>query len=133
LVSDSAGSKCCSLLPGSVLPGSDPLCAVTDHFSDVAGGPLADTDGDFVPDISDNCPLASNLDQKDTTGAPMGDACNCALPGVKFGPTGTACPVSAVPIPTFAVVLMAAALGLAGVASLRFRRRRRPSRQRPAA
>jgi hypothetical protein len=39
---------------------------------------LADTDGDGVPDDSDNCPTVANLDQTDTDDDGLGDACdNC--------------------------------------------------------
>ena len=35
-----------------------------------------DTDGDGVPDSTDNCPTVSNADQKDTDGDGVGDACD---------------------------------------------------------
>ena len=40
--------------------------------------PPVDSDGDGVPDDSDNCPTISNADQKDSDGDQIGDACdNC--------------------------------------------------------
>lgn len=47
------------------------------------GGDLsaADTDGDGVPDISDNCPLVSNADQADQDGDGVGDACDSDIDG----------------------------------------------------
>jgi hypothetical protein len=43
----------------------------------VTSGPL-DSDGDGVPDINDNCPLALNPTQVDSDGEGIGDACdNC--------------------------------------------------------
>lgn len=39
----------------------------------------SDTDGDAIPDYSDNCPLTSNPDQSDADSDGIGDACdNCA-------------------------------------------------------
>jgi hypothetical protein len=133
-------AHCCSLLVNQSTT-ANPLCGDTDHFSDVAAGVLTDTDGDLIPDISDNCPTVQNinqadsdgdgvgdacdnclavfnLDQKNTTGAPAGDACNCALPGVKFGPTGVACPAKPVPLPRSAVAICGIALLAFGVVAL---------------
>jgi hypothetical protein len=37
-----------------------------------------DSEGDSIPDLEDNCPLAQNLDQADADGDFVGDACdNC--------------------------------------------------------
>jgi len=42
------------------------------------GTPLADGDGDGVPDVSDNCPTVSNANQADADTDGVGDACdNC--------------------------------------------------------
>ena len=43
--------------------------------------PPADTDGDGVPDLQDNCPLVANPDQADADGDGTGDACECASAG----------------------------------------------------
>ncbi len=40
-----------------------------------------DTDGDGVPDASDNCTLAANLDQFDADGDGYGNACDGDLDG----------------------------------------------------
>jgi len=59
-------------------PGAANLpCATT--------GTELDTDGDGVPDATDNCPTVSNADQKDTNNDGLGDACTAApggAPGV---------------------------------------------------
>ncbi len=78
------GGKCCSAL--SLTPGQvygpideriDPLCATAQSGGTVSAGVLADTDGDFTPDIVDDCPTLSNL-QSDKDGDGIGDACdNC--------------------------------------------------------
>src|SRR5690348_16089662 len=45
---------------------------------------LADSDGDGVPDINDNCPHASNPEQRDHDGDGVGDICdNCPHIGNK--------------------------------------------------
>jgi hypothetical protein len=38
--------------------------------------PVPDTDGDGVPDATDNCPLVANSDQADNDGDGQGDACD---------------------------------------------------------
>jgi hypothetical protein len=38
--------------------------------------PPVDTDGDGVPDETDNCPTVSNPDQADSNGNGIGDACD---------------------------------------------------------
>jgi hypothetical protein len=39
-------------------------------------GPVVDTDGDGIPDATDNCPLVPNPDQRDSDGDGTGDACD---------------------------------------------------------
>ncbi len=41
---------------------------------------LTDSDGDQVPDASDNCPFTANVDQTDTDGDGVGDACDTVGP-----------------------------------------------------
>jgi hypothetical protein len=103
--------RCCAVLPGQT--GTDPVCGETDSLGDFAGGIWADSDGDFVPDIADNCRFVPNSSQKDTDHDGVGDACddcpyaydpaqggndggignacNCASSGVKLGPDGCPC------------------------------------------
>ena len=53
--------------------GNEPQC------NSGGGGPI-DTDGDTVPDASDNCPTVANTDQADGDGDLVGTACdNCTL------------------------------------------------------
>ncbi|MFN3199897.1 MAG: PKD domain-containing protein [Bradymonadia bacterium] len=52
--------------------------------SDVTDGTFAitcdsDADGDLVPDVEDNCPNDANLDQSDTDGDGLGDACDACI------------------------------------------------------
>jgi len=77
--------KCCTAL--SLIPGQmygpinetiDPICATAQLFGTIAAGVLADTDGDFTPDVVDDCPAVSDL-QSDKDGDGVGDTCdNCA-------------------------------------------------------
>ena len=52
--------------------------------------PVPDTDGDGVPDASDNCPLVANTSQLDSDGDGTGDACD---PTPFPPPTDTSAPV----------------------------------------
>jgi hypothetical protein len=57
-------------LSSQFLPGFAPVTATPES--------IADTDGDGIADIIDNCPLVPNPDQRDTDGNGVGDACNDA-------------------------------------------------------
>ena len=53
---------------------------------------VSDTDGDGIPDDSDNCPTVPNADQTDLNEDGFGDACvdpNAVGPGVDLGPGST--------------------------------------------
>jgi ribosomal protein L24E len=52
-----------------------PVISVAVRSSQTAN-PLADSDGDGVPNGSDNCPSLANADQKNTDGDGQGDACD---------------------------------------------------------
>jgi hypothetical protein len=53
--------------PGALNPGQSLAC-----------NQIVDTDGDGVPDASDNCPSVANAGQQDTDADGVGDACNDA-------------------------------------------------------
>jgi galactose oxidase-like protein/thrombospondin type 3 repeat protein len=65
----------------TIYAGADTSCFARGDLwtlADVTSEP--DTDGDGVPDGSDNCPSTSNPDQADTDGDGVGDACdNCRI------------------------------------------------------
>jgi hypothetical protein len=64
---------CCSEV--SFVSGPDPLCFKTLTLGTFAIGVLLDTDGDFIPDVDDNCPTVFNPDQADSNNNGIGDAC----------------------------------------------------------
>ena len=57
-------------------------CPAAPYFTDPLCGDAcepSDSDNDGIPDVSDNCPLSANPDQRDTDGDGVGDVCdNCA-------------------------------------------------------
>jgi hypothetical protein len=63
----------------AVQAGDDPKALYSNAFT-ILGSPVAappvDTDGDGVPDETDNCPTVSNPDQADSNGNGIGDACD---------------------------------------------------------
>jgi predicted outer membrane repeat protein len=72
------------------------------------GAPVADSDGDGIPDNVDNCPDVVNPTQADTNGNGVGDACEqYAMPGENENntPTGS---LSVAPSPDGAIYINAA-------------------------
>ena len=61
-----------------------PVGAFPSHIV-IAGPPVVDTDGDGIPDDSDNCPVAANAGQLDGDGDGVGNVCDSNL---NDGPTG---------------------------------------------
>lgn len=61
-------------LPGASAPA--PPAGSPPSEPPVEVKPPADTDGDGIPDSSDNCPTTANPDQADSDGDGIGDACD---------------------------------------------------------
>jgi hypothetical protein len=82
-VNISAGSHTLYFRPGSTLSSSERLSV--DYFElhgeDVAPPPPTDTDGDGVPDNSDNCPSAPNAEQADLDSDGIGNPCDADRDG----------------------------------------------------
>jgi hypothetical protein len=80
------GTSACGDTPGTFVPGPQPP---------VAPKPL-DTDGDGVPNSSDNCPNVPNANQRDNDGDGIGDACD-PTPNIVVttpAPTSTSTPTA---------------------------------------
>ncbi len=73
---DNAGTNC-ENITSSRDTDANIICGLTDEFSLFAVGPPTDGDGDFVPDLDDNCPLVINFFQENADGDAYGDACEC--------------------------------------------------------
>src|SRR5262249_39598751 len=78
-----------------------------------------DGDGDLIGDACDNCPGVPNQDQRDTDHDGIGDACD-STPGV-----GVVAPAAVPAVGSHGLWMLAALLGAAGAAMTRRRLRRR--------
>jgi hypothetical protein len=67
-------------LTGSDISGTDRLFADYTSFDTSEPPPPSDTDGDGVPDATDNCDAVPNTDQADADGDGQGDACDSTTP-----------------------------------------------------
>ena len=66
--------QCCAALAGGIV-GGNPMCGSTSVLGSFGAGALRDSDGDFVPDVGDNCRYVFNPSQTDSVGDGIGDAC----------------------------------------------------------
>jgi hypothetical protein len=66
----------------------NPYCVETDERSDIlmAGSGFVDTDGDFAPDLADNCSGLRNFNQLDSDQDGVGD--ECEVPAADAGAPG---------------------------------------------
>ena len=62
-------------------------CETVNGQSVAGGAPTSDSDNDYVPDNTDNCPNVSNNSQMDVDGDGLGDACDSDLDIDKDGVT----------------------------------------------
>jgi hypothetical protein len=74
-----AGSRTISVSAGGTGTGHNAVLDVA-SFPASDGGGTTDTDGDGVPDSSDNCPDVANANQADSDGDRIGDACDTSTP-----------------------------------------------------
>jgi hypothetical protein len=73
----SGGRECCRLLVHADGFGN-PYCGLSKDLGTFGFGALADSDGDGLYDVEDNCPAIANFIQGDEDGDLIGDACdNC--------------------------------------------------------
>ncbi|MFO0726849.1 MAG: alpha-amylase family glycosyl hydrolase [Myxococcota bacterium] len=70
------------ITPGNMMPERDGGIVITGDAGSTS--PIADADGDRVPDATDNCPGLPNADQVDSDGDGRGDACD-ACPTTRAG------------------------------------------------
>ncbi len=133
------GGFCCRSLTTDAISYPGYMCVSSDGFSSYAVGQAADSDNDFIPNISDNCPNVVNTFQQDSDGDLIGDACdNCPAvanqdqldsdhDGIGDACDPTPLPPVAAPVPAIGgngLWALAALLGTLGAGVTRRRRRR---------
>jgi MYXO-CTERM domain-containing protein len=71
-------TACATVTPGAVDSDGDSVPNATDNCPTVSNPAQTDTDGDAIGDACDNCPAMANLTQLDTDADGVGDVCdNC--------------------------------------------------------
>lgn len=65
-----------SVTTSSAATNSSDYTLAPGSFTVDVAAPVTDTDGDGVPDASDNCPAVANADQANADGDSLGDACD---------------------------------------------------------
>ena len=85
-------SYCCNVAWDSICVGHSQTYGVT---ACDCQSPPADSDGDGVPDTSDNCPDVYNLTQSDADQDGVGDACEASTGVCCLAHAGTGCQISA--------------------------------------
>jgi hypothetical protein len=127
---------CCKRLIPDFTSHPGWTCTQSDGFSSFALGEMLDRDGDFIPDVSDNCPTVSNFAQTDTDHDLIGDVCdNCPTvlnqdqKDTDHDGLGDACDptpgIAVVSVPSGSPVtasMLAILLSAAGLLTLRLRR-----------
>ncbi len=63
-----------------------------------ADGVFLDSDDDGIENQYDNCPLVSNVDQRDLDGDLVGDLCDCAIDDDEVADWGPDCPSALHPV-----------------------------------
>ncbi|MDH5307920.1 MAG: hypothetical protein OEW02_12115 [Myxococcales bacterium] len=76
MVSCDAQGQNCEAITSSRDVDANIVCGLTDHFSLFAIGTPVDSDGDFVPDLQDNCQAELNSSQCDADQDGYGNACD---------------------------------------------------------
>jgi hypothetical protein len=85
--------SCSSTLWQLTVPSQEklPYCASAasfDNFLGVSEADMIDSEGDFIPDLLDNCPGVPNFIQRDSDGDGIGDACDPTPNGESGGAPG---------------------------------------------
>ena len=89
--SSATWTACAVVTPGAVDSDGDSIPDATDNCPSVSNPTQADTDGDARGDACDNCPAIANLNQLDTDADGVGEACDMC-PTVAGLPANNGCP-----------------------------------------
>ena len=84
-------AACATVTPGAIDTDGDSVPDATDNCPTVSNQAQTDTDGDAVGDACDNCPAIANLTQGDTDADGVGDVCDMC-PNMAGLPIDNGCP-----------------------------------------